>query len=270
MSGLISDFWWLPHNVATDDLVIGVGHHKEIADNEDVPPLESWYRSLTPKGTLSNKVKCCSINSLNEWRNACNNINVYRTLKVFDDNTEKAIFLGSFLIDIDNGAEDLDDAQGVSKQVVEYLITRLKLSLDDLRIFFSGHKGFNIEIRPKSLGINGLVPDQIRLSSKKLDDIIAAIRHNNNIQDSTENVVSAQGTVIDRIYGNRFGYQLKHPYIRLHNSINKWIRGDGKTVTRGKIEVTYKRLCEKSAAAISLESEKLAQIPYAFKNLHYS
>ncbi|MBI2980163.1 MAG: hypothetical protein HYY41_04980 [Chloroflexi bacterium] len=263
MSGLISDSWWLPDIASIGDLVIGVGHHKEIADDEEVPALESWYRSLTPKGNLSNKVKCVgySINSLNEWRKACNNTNVYRTLKVFNRNTGEASFLGPFLIDIDNGAEDLSDTQSITRQVVDYLTTQLNLSLDDLHIFFSGHKGFNIEIRPETMGISGLIADQIRFSSKRLDKIIAVLRNRNSIQDPTRNVVSSQGTVIDPIYGDRYGYQLKHPYIRLHNSINKWIRDDNKVAARRRIEIKYEQLWKKSTAEIYLESEKLAEQP---------
>ncbi len=254
---LISDFWWLPRNVPIEDLLIGVGHHKEVADGEDVPPLDSWYRSFDQEGYLSNNIRYYHINLLNKWRSACKNTNVYRTLKVFDQKIKPA-FLGPFLVDIDNSSENLDDAQGATKQVVTYLTTELELSLDDLRIFFSGRKGFNIEIRPEALGISGPVPDQIKLSSRKLDNIIGILRNNNNIQDATKNIVSSQKTVIDRIYGDRFGYKLKHPCVRLHGSINKWIRGDGKAVARRKIEITYKQLWEKSAAEISSESEKLA------------
>lgn len=261
-SELLSDFWWLPENVTFDDLAVGVGHHKEIADNENVPPLESWYRSLTPKGDLSNEVNYYSINSLNEWRNACNNTNVYRTLKVFERSRENVTYLGPFLIDIDNSqlsdgyVHDLNDAQAVAKQVVTYLIEQHELSSDDLRIFFSGCKGFNIEIRPEALGIEGPTSDQIRLSSINLGAIIANVRNNNNIQDSSTNIVSACGTVIDTIYGDRFRYYLKHPYIRLHNSINKWINGGDKAIARRKMGITYAELLNKSAEEISTESER--------------
>ena len=230
-SDLTSDFWWLPKNVPIEYLLIGVGHHKEVADSEDVPPLGSWYCSLDQKGYLSNNIQYYPINLLNKWRSACKNTNVYRTLRVFDRNMGDAVFLGPFLVDIDNKVINLDDAQSVTKQVVTYLRTELGLSLDNLHIFFSGHKGFNIEVCPEALEIGGSVPDRIRLSSSKLDKIITFLRSENNIQDSTKNVVSSQGTVIDRIYGDRFNrYTLKHPYIRLHDSINKWIRDDGNKI----------------------------------------
>jgi len=257
-SDLISDFWWLPKNVSIKNLLVGVGHHKEIADDEDVPPLDSWYRSLDSKGCPSNNIQYYPINLIEKWGSACKNTNVYRTLEVFDRNTKKEIFLGPFLVDIDNSSGKLDSAQAVTRQVATYLTKQLRLSLDSLRIFFSGCKGFNIEIRPEDIGLSELILDQIRLSSKKLDEIIVFLQNSNNIQDSSKNVVDVQGTVIDRIYGDRFGYKLKHPYIRLHSSINRWIRGDGSECARRKIEVTFEQLWNMSAVQISVESEKLA------------
>ena len=257
---LLSDFWWLPKNVTTKNLLVGVGHHKEVTDDEDIPPLDSWFHSLDQKGNLSNNIAYYPTRSLNGWRSVCNNTNVYRSLKVFDKNTGTAIFLGPFLIDIDNSSKNLNDAQAATKQVVNYLIKQIRLSPEDIRIFFSGRKGFNVEVHPQALEINGSILDQIRLSSKKLDDVIAVLRNNNNIQDSSKNIVGGQGTVIDRIYGDRFGYRLKHPYIRLHNSINKWIQYDSKEVSRCKIEVTIEQLWSLSASEIAIESEKLALI----------
>lgn len=247
----MDDFWWLPENVALGGLLVGVGHHKGVADSEDMPPLDSWYRSLDLEGNLSNNIRYYPINSLSKWRGACKNTNVYRTLKLFDQNTRKAVFIGPFLIDIDNSSENLDDAQAVTKQIVAYLIKQLKLSSGDMRIFFSGHKGFNVEVRSETLGINGPIPKQIRLSSGKLNDIITILRNNNNIQDFVNNVISSQGTVIDRIYGDRFGYRLKHPYIRLHDSINKWIRNNGSEMAQMKTALTTEQLCNIEAAELA-------------------
>jgi hypothetical protein len=104
-----------------------------------------------------------------------------------------------------------------------------------------------------------LIPNQIRLSSNKLNDIIVFLRRKNDIQDGSTNVVGSNRTVIERIYENRFGYKLKHPYIRFHNSINKWIQYDGKEVSRCKHEVTIEQLHSLSASEIASESEKLAR-----------
>lgn len=180
---------------------------------------------------------------------------------IFDQNIKVVAFLGPFLVDVDNSDEKLDDAQAVTKEVVTHLIKELGVFPSDLRIFFSGRKGFNVEVRPQALGINGSIPDQIRLSSNKLGDIIAVMRNKNNMQNTpSTTVVSREGTVIDRIYGDRFGYKLKHPYIRLHHSVNKWIRNDGSKKARVKIELTIEQLWSISAAKITSKAEELAQM----------
>jgi hypothetical protein len=257
VDSLVTDFWWLSNNASIDELLVGVGNHRNAADDTDIPPLSSWYRSVN-QDSLSNNVEYYPIAFINKWRILCKNTNIYRSLKIFDCNTQQAIFLGPFLVDIDNES-DLDASQNVAKQVLEYLTKKLKLPLNDLRIFFTGHKGFNIEIRPEALKICGSATNQIKLSSKKLDEVINYLRENNKVQDSTKNIVDCQGTVIDRIYGDRFDYKLKHPYIRLHDSINRWVGCNGKVISRKKIEVTYQDLFDKSAIEISQESEAQAQ-----------
>ncbi len=72
------------------------------------------------------------------------------------------------------------------------------------------------------------------------------------------NWVSDAGTVVDQIYGDRYHYTLKHPYIRLHDSLNRWISRDGNTKTRMKIELTVEELDELPATEIASRSEKLA------------
>jgi len=257
----MSDFWWLPKNVAVGKLLVGVGHHKVVVDNEEVPPLDEWYRSFDHKRNLSNNIEYYPVHLLNDWRRVCKNTNVYRTLKIFDKNTKKASLLGPFLIDIDNSDEDLDDTQTITIQVADYLLDKQGISKDDLRIFFSGHKGFNIEIYPQALKMRGMISDQIKCFSMNLDGTIDVLRRNNKVLNDTRNMVSNRGTCIDRIYGDRFGYKLKHPYIRLHNSVNKWIRGSESEITRMKIELTVKQLRNMSVAEISSKSEELAQIP---------
>ena len=254
----MSDFWWLPKNLSRKDLPVGVGHHIEVADNENVPPLDSWWHSLDRKGDLSNDIQYYPIDSLNKWKSACNNTNVYRTLTIFNGDTKGAILLGPFLIDIDNFKwdsdkdgykEDLDAAQEVTCKAITFLSQNWQISSRDMRIFFSGRKGFNIEICPRALGIRGSVNNQVELSAKKLEEIIGTI---------ITNKASKSKTVIDRIYGNRFGYRLKHPYIRLHDSVNKWICSDGKAIARRRIEITIEELQTKNAVEIALETERLA------------
>lgn len=242
VSSAISDFWWLSPSQIDRYTYLELGHSDLVVD------------CTTP----IIHAKMHHMSDIDAFCSSFQNTNVYRSLKISDALLNGNEILGPFLIDIDSSSENLDDAQAVTKQVVTYLMEQLRLSSDDLRIFFSGKKGFNIEVRPQALRIDGSISEQIKISSNKLDDIINFLRNRDGIKNSTKNIVSNQETVIDRIYGDRFGYKLKHPYIRLHNSINKWIRSDGGRVARRRIEVTAKELWKRSAAEISSESERLA------------
>lgn len=71
-----SDTWWLSENVAIDKLSVGVGHHKNVANDEDVPPLNSWQRSLDQKGYPSSNIQYYPISFLNKWRSTFKNTNV--------------------------------------------------------------------------------------------------------------------------------------------------------------------------------------------------
>ena len=104
--------------------------------------------------------------------------------------------------------------------------------------------------------IRGSTIDQLRQSAEVLYRITEALKGGNSWQ--CRNQVSDIGTVVDQIYGDRFGYKLKHRYIRLHNSLNMWISSDRKTKTRMKIELTFDELNKISAAEIVRRSEKLA------------
>lgn len=253
-----SDFWWLPKVEAGKMLLVGVGHQRPLTDEDD-PGSVLWCRSLDVSKEPYNNPHVYPLDFLDRWRNACNNTNVYRTLKVFDQNSAEAAFLGPFIVDIDNKREDLEDALNVTRKAVNFLISHFKLRINDQRIFFTGRKGFNIEVRPQALGIDGSVTNQIRLSAQKLDKIIEALRSINNVMGANTNRVTDQDTLIDRIYGNKGGgYRLKHPYIRLHRSINMWVRNHDKKLARMKIQISLHELWNRSAKDISLEAETLA------------
>lgn len=256
-----SDFWWLPKGTASNNLLVGLGHQRPLTDKDD-PISVMWCRPLDVNEEPCDNLDVYPLDFLDRWRDACNNTNVHRTLKVFDKNSGKAAFLGPFIVDIDNDGENLEDALGVARQAVKFLITQCNVRTDDLRIFFTGHKGFNIEVCPEALRIGGSITDQIRLSAQMLGKIIEALRKINNIVVGNNNTVTAQGTCIDRIYGNELGgYGLKHPYTRLHCSINRWVRNHNSNMARMKIQINLDELLDelrnRDAGDISLEAERL-------------
>lgn len=161
--------------------------------------------------------KAYPLSFISEWRSKWDNRNVYRTMKLFPESGDDEAILGPFLVDIDSSdwesptAEDLDDTLRTASRAVAFVMQEWSLNPEqDIRIFFSGRKGFNIEAIPSRLGIRGNVDQQIEASTDRL----ATIRQQLGI--------SSEGPTIDPVYGNRHGYRLKHPYIRLHDSFNCW------------------------------------------------
>lgn len=252
----LSDFWWLPEHVTSTELLVGVGHHHPLTDDENPCSVE-WFHSVGDGHELSRARRQYRLNFLKEWRSLCNNTNVYRTLELFTSDTGQSEILGPFLVDIDNSnwkdgyEENLRDALLVARRVVDFLSRHCKLRDRDLRVFFSGRKGFNIEVRPQALGIDGPVAQQKRLSAEKLQEIV-------NHFGTGSNTVSCKDTTIDQIYGNRFSnYKLKHPYIRLHGSWNKWVGENNIWKARSKIELTPEELATLTVDEICARAERL-------------
>lgn len=237
-----SDYWWLSSSQRSKYQQTEFGHHRPIRDDED-PSSIKWDNNV------------CSISELEHWRDRFHNTNVYRTLKITSISSGVDEIIGPFLIDIDNGDEKLEDTLTVARKTFLILHDVFKVETDSLRVFFTGHKGFNFEICPQALDIKGAIDDQVRKSAQVLYQITEKLRGRKSWQ--IRNQVSDIGTVVDQIYGNRLGYKLKHPYIRLHNSLNIWISSDDKTKSRMKIELTVEELNKLSATEIVSRSEKL-------------
>jgi len=235
-----SDFWWLDSSEETKFIYAELGHHKPIRDDEQ-PCSMQW------------DTETCLINQLNDWRKSFQNTNVYRKLKIATALVDGEQLMGPFLVDIDNSEEDLDDSLVVVRRTFGFL-QNCGINANNLRIFFTGRKGFNLEVRPQALGIHGSIAKQLEDSANYLRQITEGLRVGQSWQ--TINQVSDAGTVIDQIYGNRYsGYRLKHPYIRLHSSLNKWIMSDGRARIRMKIELSVDELNKVTAGELVARSE---------------
>ncbi len=182
--------------------------------NAAEPTIRGWKHSLGTAGDLREEFRWHPLEFIDQWLSTCQGRNAYRTMRLRSPSAGGRILLGPFLIDIDNQdwtngyGEDLEAALDVARQSLNLLRRRGLVSGDDFRVFFSGRKGFNIEVAPTSLGINGEEAGQITASALILEEITAGL--------------SLGATTVDRIYGDRFEYRLKHPYIRLHESSNCW------------------------------------------------
>lgn len=255
-----SDLWWLRPGEVGQFRFLYLGHHYPMTD-DDQPSLDCWFHSLAAK-ELSHAKVLYSVSFLNEWRKLCNDTNVFRSLKLFESTQDNTVVMGPFLVDIDNSRwdevaqvyeEDLQDALHITQRAVQVLTGRWRIPKQDIRIFFSGRKGFNLEVRPEALGIDGDYTQQLKASSVKLEELVGALTHQ-KVPIST-NTVSSRQTVIDTIYGTRrHGIRLKHPFIRLHESFNVWT-AVGEEKRRRKIELTLEELDKTEIAQILHKSE---------------
>jgi len=224
MGGTLSDFWWLERDQTNKFTYLELGHNEPVGG------------STSPNIKL---IKCQST-SIDEFRSEYQNINLYRSLKLSENPTNGTEITGPFLVDIDN-ENDLEAAQQITKQTVQYLTTQNNLSpVRDFRIFFTGHKGFNIEIKPQSIAVYDLSYDQETLYGEKRIIIIRYLRKLNSIDIKCRNFVDNNGTIIDLI----------HNHVRLHDSINSWIDNNGKVISRRKKELIYTELFNKSITDI--------------------
>jgi hypothetical protein len=249
------DFWWLPKGESTEDWLVGVGHHRPLTPDDQPSPsmpdqerpvLPGWWHSLDQQEHLSDAFQLYPIDFLRRWRLACQNTNVYRTLVLFPTSAGRESMLGPFLVDIDNGQDDIDDALQVGRQTVKLCVEQWNIAEEDCQVFFSGHKGFNIEIRPEALGIGGSVEHQVELSCQKLDVIRRQLRQRNGLPDGG-GAVSTAGTGIDRVYSK---FRLRHPYIRLPDSVNAWVESNSVQMSRLRTRLSIEELNRLPLAAI--------------------
>ena len=184
------------------------------------------------------------------WKQICLNTNVYRSLLLFSKKGEN--LAGPFLVDIDSLATDdtagpiradLGQALTVAREIGSLLLDQWHLPQPDLRLFFSGRKGFNFEVRPNALGITGNGRAQMQASER--------------LQRRLKDELKAKGipNCVDRVYGHGgiLWLRPRHPFTRLHESINAWHSG-GRIHRRRRAEVSLEDLFKLDINAIAEKS----------------
>lgn len=158
-----SDFWWLNPHQKVKYQHTEFGHHRPIRNDED-PYSVTWNTDFY------------SIDRLDDWRDKFQNTNVYRALETVSYSPGVGEIIGPFLIDIDNGNEDLEDALNVARTTFSLLYNEFGVKTNSFKIFFTGRKGFNFEIHPQALSIKGSIIDQVRKSAEVLYRITEALK----------------------------------------------------------------------------------------------
>ncbi|MFC1943856.1 hypothetical protein ACFLWO_04715 [Chloroflexota bacterium] len=204
-----TDFWWLSPNQKEEYIHINLCHHTPICDDDDL----RW------------EVSNCSTLDLDSWRAQFHNSNVYRSLLVTKTLQKNKQLAGPLVVDIDN-EHNLEDTLLVTRKAIYIFENLFEITRDNIRTFFTGRKGFNIEVHPETINIRGSVDEQLQISASILHQITTRLR--NGYSFPVTNQVSEAETFIDQIYGSRrSGYEWKHPFLGLHDSLNSWLMIDG-------------------------------------------
>jgi len=254
-----SDFWWMSEDEASEFRFVFVGHHTpttNLVSSFELP----WFHGAVNRVLVADKV-CHPVDWLPTWRDICSNVNVYRSLKVFSSPTDTAKgLMGPLLIDIDVSTDSikdfqhrigpLQDALVVARKTCAVLSEKWQLSSRGFRVFFSGQKGFHIEIKPSSVGIHGTLQEQL----KQIVDRLLASLQNGNPPTSHNYANSQESVVIDRVYGTRRMPELNHPYVRLHGSFNLVVIGS-RCIRQRKIPLSLDQVYRADISKIVGESQ---------------
>ncbi len=157
-----SEFWWLTPKQALKYKYIYVCYQDPYSDepnSERDPYSAPRFFSTDEIGNLSRLKKYYPLEYINDWRTKCGNINVFRSFGLSSSEHGNDKLFGPFIIDIDR--EDGDFGKGYIQNLGKALKDARWLADEylhqfkenDFRIFFTGHKGFNVEILPSALGL---------------------------------------------------------------------------------------------------------------------
>ena len=145
-----TDFWWLSPEEARQYRYVDLFHQEPYSDepNTDKDPLppKKWNG---PRPRLED---------IHKRTLDFKNKNVFRSWALYDCADSGGQIIGPFLLDIDRFIEpelgqtpDLGTALKDTRLLVHQYCSKLKDG--DYRLFFTGHKGFHIEIRPAAIGV---------------------------------------------------------------------------------------------------------------------
>lgn len=227
---LSTDFWWLSPDEVTQHRYVELFHQEPYSDEPNTdksprsrPMLQSDRRYL--------------LESISQWKTKFSNINVFRSFALYTSDPNGKTIIGPFLLDVDRNREnepgyvpDHPKALEDTRLLVEKYCFNLKDD-EDCRVFFTGHKGFHIEIHPRAIGIP---PNVDRWQ-----------HFGNTIKE------------INKRFGVAF-VDKPHDHVRLHNSVNHWIDHAGEETYSMNFQVSFNDLFSLSAEDILTKAKNLA------------
>lgn len=184
---------------------------------EDQPDL--WVEMITaPRGQEydgSSKRERIQVNQISEFLDNHPLENIWRSWDVWRSNDGKNhIGCIPFWIDIDDETENLANSYNLVLEIIDYFLnnSRVVKTENNLRINFSGRKGFHIYIKP----------EEVMDGEKVRAELISFIREKLKLPGEPWDNRIWQSTVID----------VFHDAIRQVGSIHSWINSDGKLISR--------------------------------------
>lgn len=238
----VSELWWMTQNEVAKFSWLEVLHlapHSDEPGTGLTPMSVACYRSIAIEGGLSRESQRYPIRFLDTWREQCSNTNVFRSMVLYSASEGGEELAGPFVIDIDSNsgswkagfAPNINDALQTATRILAGPLSRLRET--DCRVFFTGHKGFRIEVRPQALGVaNGR--DWEEASREAL----------HSYRD-----LQVGSAIIDK----------PHDELRLHESVNCWIAQDGRMMYRMTYELSLSKVLSLDADAMSQRGEALAR-----------
>ncbi|MFC1950196.1 hypothetical protein ACFLWD_00845 [Chloroflexota bacterium] len=225
-----TDFWWLSPEEVKQYRYIDLFHQEPHSDepNTNRDPLSCPMLKNDKRHPLE---------FVRQWKAKFRNMNVFRSYALYSSEIEGKEIIGPLLLDIDRTIEqgggylpDFDRAlKDTCLLIKEYCSN---LNSKNCRIFFTGHKGFHIEVQPKATGISKCVDRWQYFGNIRKD--------------------------INKRFGNAFVDKFR-PHVRLHNSVNRWIDYSGKMVNSMNFEVSIDELFNLSAEDIFVKARNLAR-----------
>ncbi|MBM2832630.1 MAG: hypothetical protein HW414_1682 [Dehalococcoidia bacterium] len=224
-----SDFWWLLPEEARRFRYVELFHQQPYSD-EPHTDKDPYSCPMEPSDKRS------PLTSVTQWKAEFKNINVFRSFALHTTRVGGDELIGPFLLDVDRTTEqdggylpDFDRALRDTRSLVTEYCSSLRG--DSYRIFFSGHKGFHVEIHPRAINTphnTGRLP-YFESKRKEVNEKFGA-------------------NFVDRF----------HEHLRLHHSANCWIDYGGHTACLMNYEVSVNELFRLSADEMLSRAKNLA------------
>jgi len=235
----LSDFWWMTNQQRGRFTFMRVTHHSP-SDNSS---------RLDDSAFLETAGDVLSSSELEKYCVDHGRTNLHRYLMVWDSPSCERGLPGPQLLDIDIEPSDLssnreldglDMALSVTRDIVRFVLPdALHFSPETFRVYFSGQKGFHVEIVPDAVAewLSRPSPSTLcelqRQQHNFRREVIRCLEHRNwHIRHNCNWVVGpGYRVVLDRL----------HSYLRLHWTVNAWLQ-DGQLMRRLVMPLTLKQL----------------------------